>query len=114
MKTRRAIRSTGIILMGAFALSGIAWAHPVSPTAPAKTTPKPGGGLGDGITAEKVRHILLTDLRFDPSNIKVVSSSGVVALNGSVKTAQARVFAQADAQKAANVKRVINRLKVKP
>lgn len=89
--------------------------------AAAKSTPKPGaglvkpgGGLGDGITADKVRHILFTDRRFDPFDVQVVSSSGTIALNGTVKTKQARAFAQSDAQKAAGVRRVINRLKIKP
>lgn len=90
------------------------WAQTM--TLPPATTakPKPGGGLGDGITADKVRHILITDRRFDPSGIKVVSSSGKVALNGTVATEQARKWAQWDAEKAPNVHKVVNRLKIKP
>jgi len=70
--------------------------------------------LGDGITAEKVRHNLITDRRFDPSGVKVASSSGKVALSGTVANTKARTFAQEDAQKAPGVKRVVNRLKIAP
>lgn len=90
------------------------WAHTVTPPPAKAALVKPGGGLGDGITADKVRHILITDRRFDPSGIKVVSSSGKVALNGTVATKQARKWAQWDAEKAPNVHRVVNRLKIKP
>lgn len=90
-------------------------AGPLAATAQAsKTPPKAGGGIGDGLTAQRVRHQMLVDLRFDPSHVKVVSSSGRVALNGTVKTAKARLFAQADASKVAAVHQVINRLKVVP
>lgn len=91
-----------------------ALAQTVPPSAAPKASAKPGGGLGDGITADKVRHILYTDRRFDPSSIKVVSSSGTIALNGTVASRAARGFAQSDAQKAAHVRRVINRLKIAP
>lgn len=135
MNRLRTTTSAVLLSVSTLALPVMAHAQQGSPVPPAKTTPKPGaaiakpgvkltrpggkpakpgGGLGDGITAQKVRSKLITDLRFDPSGIKVVSSSGVVALNGAVATAQARAWAQADALKAPQVRRVINRLKIVP
>lgn len=78
----------------------------------AKPTPKPGGGLGDGLISQKVRRVLILDRRFDPSGVGVVSSSGTIVLNGTVQTHQARGFAQSDALKVSGVHRVINRLKL--
>jgi len=121
MNTQRAIIRASKAILGA--LAAVSWmflpavagqAHKAIPPMQKKPPSKPGGGLGDGLTALRVRHILITDLRLDPSKVKVVSSSGTVALNGTVKTAQARQIAQSDAQKSPGVHRIINRLKVAP
>ncbi len=121
MNTRR----TAICLMTAVAtvsfLPTVLLAHNTPPrlgTAtlrpPQNPVPKPGGGMGDGLIAQKVRRTLILDRRFKPWQVKVVSSGGTIVLNGEVETKEARVFAQSDAQKVPGVRRVVNRLKIAP
>lgn len=119
MNTRRATGSAlTVFALSCFLAPALLGRQAVPPTAPAASRqqksllPKPGGGLGDGLTAQRVRHVLITDRRFDPLGVGVVSSSGTIILKGMVKTQQARDYAQSDAQKAPGVHRVINRLKV--
>jgi len=79
-----------------------------------KPSTNPNGATGDGLITVKVKSALLADTKVGATTINVDTKSNTVVLRGTVKSAQAKAAAEADAKKIEGVAKVINQLTVKP
>jgi len=79
-----------------------------------KPSTNPNGAPGDAIITAKVKSALIADPKVGATKINVDTKSDVVVLRGTVKSAQAKAAAEADAKKMEGVSKVINQLTVTP
>jgi len=102
-----AVLAAGLLPMG---VSGSA----SPPTKTEKTADRAGQALNNAGLTAKVKSALLADKVAPGLAINVNSSHGVVTLLGQVDTAAQKIRAAQVAQKTEGVKKVVNKLTVKP